>query len=110
MRESSGMGFSRHHDPNGGFDSSLDAHAGLVSHAAHREAGRRETSVPIQIAVRCVIGVLVAPVVIAATEPEASAAMKVIAAEVAAYLGMLTRKAATERATTGELASAKGAA
>jgi hypothetical protein len=36
--------------------------------------------------------------------------MKVIAAEVAAYLGMLTRKAATERATTGELASAIGAA
>jgi len=37
--------------------------------------------------------------------------MKVIAAEVAAHLGMLTRKAATEsRATTGELASAKAAA
>src|SRR5438445_9014140 len=87
-------------------------HAGLVSHAAHREAGRRGTSVPIQIAVRCVIGVLVAPVVIAATEePEASAAMKVIAAEVAAHLGMLTRKAATEsRATTGEMASAEPAA
>src|SRR5260370_3905183 len=86
-------------------------HAGLVSHAAHREAGRRGTSVPIQIAVRCVIGVLVAPVVIAATEPEASAAMKVIAAEVAAHLGMLTRKAATEsRATTGEMASAKATA
>jgi hypothetical protein len=85
--------------------------AGLVSHAAHREAGRRGTSVPIQIAVRCIIGVLVAPVVIAATEPEASAAMKVIAAEVAAHLGMLTRKAATEsRATTGEIASAKAAA
>src|SRR5438445_3691998 len=69
------------------------------------------TSVPIQIAVRCVIGVLVAPVVIAATEePEASAAMKVIAAEVAAHLGMLTRKAATEsRATTGEMASAEPA-
>src|SRR6266436_6778805 len=84
---------------------------GLFSHAAHREAGRRGTSVPIQIAVRCVIGVLVAPVVIAATEPEASAAMKVIAAEVAAHLGMLTRKAATEsRATTGEMASAKPAA
>jgi hypothetical protein len=67
--------------------------------------------VPIQIAVRCVIGVLVAPVVIAATEPEASAAMKVITAEVAAHLGMLTRKAATEsRATTGEMASAKAAA
>ena len=33
--------------------------------------------------------------------------MKVIAAEVAAHLGMLTRKAATEsRATTGEMASA----
>ena len=73
-----------------------------------REAG---TSVPIQIAVRCVIGVLVAPVVIAATESEASAAMKVIAAEVAAHLGMLTRKAATEsRATTGEMASAKATA
>ena len=73
-----------------------------------REAG---TSVPIQIAVRCVIGVLVAPVVIAATEPEASDAMKVIAAEVAAHLGMLTRKAATEsRATTGEMASAKATA
>src|SRR6266446_4431246 len=73
--------------------------------------GRRGTSVPIQIAVRCVIGVLVAPVVVAATEPEASAAMKVIAAEVAAHLGMLTRKAATEsRATTGEMASAKAAA
>src|SRR5712672_236561 len=86
-------------------------YAGLVSHAAHREAGRRGTSVPIQIAVRCVIGVLVAPVVIAATKPEASAAMKVIAAEVAAHLGMLTRKAATEsRATTGEVASAEPAA
>ena len=37
--------------------------------------------------------------------------MKVIAAEVAAHLGMLTRKAATEsRATTGEMASAKPAA
>src|SRR5712672_1205229 len=84
---------------------------GLFSHAAHREAERRGTSVPIQIAVRCVIGVLVAPVVIAATEPEASAAMKVIAAEVAAHLGMLTRKAATEsRAPTGEMASAKPAA
>jgi hypothetical protein len=36
--------------------------------------------------------------------------MKVIAAEVAAHLGMLTRKAATEsRATTGEMASAKAA-
>jgi hypothetical protein len=35
----------------------------------------------------------------------------VIAAEVAAHLGMLTRKAATEsRATTGEMASAKAAA
>src|SRR5882672_8295838 len=68
-------------------------------------------SVPIQIAVRCVIGVVVAPVVIAATEPEASAAMKVIACEVAAHLGMLTRKAATEsRATTGEMASAKATA
>src|SRR5882672_4181786 len=67
-------------------------------------------SVPIQIAVRCVIGVVVAPVVIAATEPEASAAMKVIAAEVAAHLGMLTRKAAPEsRATTGEMASAEPA-
>ena len=33
--------------------------------------------------------------------------MKVIACEVAAHLGMLTRKAATEsRATTGEMASA----
>src|SRR5260221_7893317 len=86
-------------------------HTGLVSHAAHREAGRRGTSVPIQIAVRCVIGVLEAPVVIAATNPEASAAMKVIAAEVAAHLGMLTRKAATEsRATTGEMASAEPAA
>jgi hypothetical protein len=75
------------------------------------EAGRRGTSVSIQIAVRCVIGVLVAPVVIAATEPEASAAMKVITAEVAAHLGMLTRKAATERrATTGEMASAEPAA
>src|SRR6267154_5949321 len=84
---------------------------GLFSHAAHREAGRRGTSVPIQIAVRCVIGIVVAPVVIAATEPEASAAMKVIAAEVAAHLGMLTRKAATEsRATTGEMASAEPAA
>src|SRR5882762_8941599 len=84
---------------------------GLFSHAAHRETGRRGTSVPIQIAVRCVIGVLVAPVVIAATEPEAWAAMKVIAAEVAAHLGMLTRKATTEsRATTGEMASAKAAA
>src|ERR1700747_1828166 len=78
---------------------------GFVSHAAHREAGRRGTSVPI---VRCVIGVLVAPVVIAATKPEALAAMKVIAAEVAAHLGMLTRKAATEgRATSGEMASAE---
>jgi hypothetical protein len=57
-------------------------------------AGRRGTSAPIQIAVRCVIGVLVAPVVIAATEPEASATMKVIAADVAARLGMQTRKAA----------------
>src|SRR6266481_1536197 len=86
-------------------------HAGLVSHAAHREAGRRGTSVPIQIAVRCVIGVLVAPVVIAATQPKASAAMKATAAEVAAHLGMLTRKAATERrATTGEMASAEPAA
>jgi len=37
--------------------------------------------------------------------------MKVIAAEVAAHLGMLTRKAATEsRATTGEMASAEPAA
>src|SRR5712671_6461214 len=45
-------------------------YAGLVSHAAHREAGRRGTSVPIQIAVRCVIGVLVAPVAIAATKPK----------------------------------------
>ena len=37
--------------------------------------------------------------------------MKVIAAEVAAHLGMLTRKAATESwATTGEMASAKAAA
>ena len=37
--------------------------------------------------------------------------MKVIAAEVAAHLGMLTRKAATEsRATTGEMASAELAA
>ena len=37
--------------------------------------------------------------------------MKVIAAEVATHLGMLTRKAATEsRATTGEMASAKAAA
>jgi len=37
--------------------------------------------------------------------------MKVIAAEVAAHLGMLTRKAATEsRARTGEMASAKAAA
>src|SRR3954449_5123450 len=81
------------------------------SHAAHREAGRRGTSVPIQIAVRCVIGVLVAPVVIGATEPEASAAMKVIAAEVAAHLGMLTRKDATEsRATAGAMASAKAPA
>ena len=36
--------------------------------------------------------------------------MKVIAAEVAAHLGMLTRKAATEsRATTGEMASAEPA-
>src|ERR1700756_3798533 len=86
-------------------------YAGLVSHAAHREAGRRGTSVPIQIAVRGVIGVLVAPVVITATKPEVSAAMKVIAAEVAAHLGMLTRKAATEsRATTGEMASAEPAA
>src|SRR5882672_1262126 len=86
-------------------------YAGLVSRAAHREAGRRGTSVPIQIAVRCVIGVLVAPVVIAATEPEASAAMKVIAAEVAAHRSMLTRKAATEsRARTGEMASDKAAA
>src|SRR4051812_19612455 len=84
-------------------------YAGLVSHAAHREAGRRGTSVPIQIAVRCVIGVLVALVAIAATEPEASAAMKVIAA--AAHLGMLTRQTATEgRATAGEMASAKAAA
>jgi hypothetical protein len=41
---------------------------------------------------------------------EASAAMKVIAAEVAAHLGM-SRKAATEsQATTGEMTSAKGAA
>jgi hypothetical protein len=37
--------------------------------------------------------------------------MKVIAAEVAAHLGMLTRKAATEsRATTGEMGSAEPAA
>jgi hypothetical protein len=37
--------------------------------------------------------------------------MKVIAAETAAHLGMLTRKAATEsRATTGEMASAEPAA
>ena len=37
--------------------------------------------------------------------------MKVIAAEVAAHLGMLTRKAATEgRATSGEMASAEPAA
>jgi hypothetical protein len=37
--------------------------------------------------------------------------MKVIAAEVAAHLGMLTRKVATEsRATTGEMASAEPAA
>jgi hypothetical protein len=37
--------------------------------------------------------------------------MKVAAAEVAARLGMQTRKAATEsRATTGEMASAKAAA
>ena len=37
--------------------------------------------------------------------------MKVIAAEVAAHLGMLTRKAATEsRATTGEMVSAEPAA
>jgi hypothetical protein len=37
--------------------------------------------------------------------------MKVIAAEVAARLGMQTRKAATEsHATTGEMASAKAAA
>jgi hypothetical protein len=37
--------------------------------------------------------------------------MKVIAAEVAAHLGMLTRKAATEsRAATGEMASAEPAA
>ena len=56
------------------------------------EAGRRGTSVPIRIAVRCVIGVLVAPVVIGATEPEASAAMKVIAAEVAAHLASRPRK------------------
>jgi hypothetical protein len=41
---------------------------------------------------------------------EASAAMKVIAAEVAAHLGM-SRKAATKsQATTGEMASAKAAA
>jgi hypothetical protein len=41
---------------------------------------------------------------------EASAAMKVIAAEVAAHLGM-GRKAATEsQATTGEMASANAAA
>jgi hypothetical protein len=61
-------------------------YAGLVSHAAHREAGCRGTSVPIQIAVLCVIGVLVAPVVIAATEPEeASATVKVIATDVAAH-------------------------
>ena len=72
---------------------------------------RRGTSAPIQIAVRCVIGVLVAPVVIAATEPEASATMKMIAVDVAARLGMQTRKAATEsHATTGEMASAKAAA
>src|SRR4249920_3009419 len=74
----------------------------------HREAGRRDTSVPVQIAVRCVIGILVAPVVIPATEPEASATMKVIAADVAARLGMHTRKARTEsQGTTGEMASAK---
>jgi hypothetical protein len=37
--------------------------------------------------------------------------MKVIAAEAAAHLGVLTRKAATEtRARTGEMASAKAAA
>ena len=37
--------------------------------------------------------------------------MKVIAAEVAAHLGMLTRKTVTEsRATTGEMASAEPAA
>jgi len=41
---------------------------------------------------------------------DASAAMKVIAAEVAAHLGM-SRKAATKsQATTGEMASAKAAA
>jgi len=41
---------------------------------------------------------------------EASTAMKVIAAEVAAHLGM-SRKAATKsKATTGEMASAKAAA
>jgi hypothetical protein len=52
-----------------------------------------KTSVPIQIAVRFVIGVLVAPVVIAATEPEAameaSAAMKVISA-MSAFRGKRT--------------------
>jgi hypothetical protein len=87
-------------------------YAGLVSHAAHREAGCRGTSVPIQIAVLCVIGVLVAPVVIAATEPEeASATVKVIAAKVAARLVMQTRNAATEsHAMTGEMACAKAAA
>jgi hypothetical protein len=37
--------------------------------------------------------------------------MRVIAAEVAAHVGMLTRKAATEsRATTGEITSAKATA
>ena len=79
-------------------------YAELVSHPA---AESRGTSAPVRIAVRCVIGVLVA-VVIAVTEPEASATMKVIAADVATRLGMQTRKAATEsHATTGEMASVK---
>ena len=87
-------------------------YAGLVSHTAGCEAPRRGTSVPIQIAIRCVIvGVRVAPVVIATeavTKSEASATM--IAADVAACLVMQTLEAVTERhATTGEMASAKPA-
>src|SRR5260370_1149648 len=78
-------------------------HAGLVSHAAHREAGRRGTSVPIQIAVRCVIGVLVAPVVIAATKPEASAAMKVSAADVAKTIIVLRNIGSTPSDTTASI-------
>ena len=41
---------------------------------------------------------------------EASTAMKVIAAEVTAHLGMSRKAATVSQATTGEIASAKAAA